>query len=357
MKKLCFFSGDITRSGGTEKVACQIMTGLWHKYEIEVLSLTHSNSQMFYSLPSQIKRMALFDRNPNGIKQYLAIVKKLRSYLKTNQVDVLIDIDTILDMFSVSAVKGFKTKLIGWEHFNFHETMGNRLRVPIRKHMTRYADCVVTLTKEDQKAYSDYFGDKLRVEQIYNPVEFSEKQTDYDVESKALISVGRLARQKGFDYLLDVAELVFAKHPDWEWLILGEGEERPALEETILAKQLSQVKLLGQVSHVDEYLKRSAMFVLTSRFEGFPLVLIEAKAQQLPVVSFRCQTGPSELVEDHINGYLIDCFEIQQMADRICELIENQEKRVAFSEKSRLGLERLDYSGIILQWERLLESI
>lgn len=357
MKKICFLSGDITRSGGTEKVACQIMNGLVTRYNISVISLTHSNEKMFYSLNSEIKRVALFQSNPNGIKQYFSIVNRIRKYLKNNKIDLLIDIDTILDMFSVVAVHGTRTKLVAWEHFNFLETMENKLRVPIRKHMTKYADCVVTLTKEDQKTYSDYFCEKLRVEQIYNPVEIIETKGEYDLNSKTIISVGRLARQKGFDYLLQVAEIVFKKHPDWGWIILGEGDERETLEKTIEEKNLHQVKLIGSVNNVDEYLRKSSMFVMTSRYEGFPLVLIEAKANKLPVVSFTCKTGPAELVQDSVNGYLINCYDIESMADRICELIENPEKRELFSSQSQDMLSVLEYQSIIGQWIKIIESI
>lgn len=357
MKKICFLSGDITRSGGTEKVACQIMNGLVTRYNISVISLTHSSDKMFYSLNPEIKRVALFQSNPNGIKQYFSIVHQIRKYLKINKIDILIDIDTILDMFSVVAVHGTRTKLISWEHFNFSETMGNKLRVPIRKHMTKYADCVVTLTKEDQKTYSDYFGKKLRVEQIYNPVEIIETKEEYDLNSKTIVSVGRLAKQKGFDYLLQVAEIVFKKHLDWEWIILGEGDEREALEETIEEKNLHQVKLIGRVNNVDEYLRKSSMFVMTSRYEGFPLVMIEAKANKLPVVSFKCKTGPAELVQDGVNGYLVDCFNTNAIAEKVCNLIEDTEKRNEFSKNALLDTEKLNYQEIMKQWENLLNEL
>ena len=357
MKKICFFSGDITRSGGTEKVACQIMNGLADKYDISVISLTHSSEEMFYPLNSEIKKVALFDSNPNGIKQYFLIVKRIRKYLKTNNIDILIDVDTILDMFSVTAVGGLKTKLIAWEHFNFHETMGNKLRVPVRKYMTKYTDCVVTLTKEDRKTYSDYFGDKLRVEQIYNPVEIAQTQGGYNLHSKTIISVGRLAKQKGFDMLVDVADKVLKEHNDWEWIILGEGDERESLEKKIAQKQIDNLKLLGRVSNVSEYMQKSAIYVMTSRYEGFPLVLIEAKANKLPVVSFSCKTGPAELVQDGINGYLINCYDIQAMADRICELIDNNAVRQRYSDMALLDTEKMNYTAIIKQWIDLIERI
>lgn len=357
MKKICFFSGDITRSGGTEKVACQIMNGLSSQYYISVISLTQSGEKMFYPLNPGIKKVSLFDSNPDGIKQYFSIVKRIRKYLKINKIDILIDVDTILDMFSIAAVRGLKTKLIAWEHFNFSETMGNKLRVPIRKHMTKHADCVVTLTKEDRKTYSDYFGDKLRVEQIYNPVEITQAQGEYHLNSKTIISVGRLAKQKGFDMLVDVADKVLKEHTDWEWIILGEGDERDSLEKKIAQKKIANLKLLGRVSNVSEYMQKSAIYVMTSRYEGFPLVLIEAKASKLPVVSFACKTGPAELVQDGINGYLINCYDIQAMADRICELINNNSIRQRYSDMALLDMDKINYASIIKQWIDLIETI
>lgn len=357
MKNICFFSGDITRSGGTEKVACQIMNGLTEKFNISVISLTEGNQDMFYPLSQNIKRTVLFEQNPNGIKQYMNIVYKIRKYLQKNNIDILVDIDTILDMFSVTAVRFAKTKLVSWEHFNFYESMGNRLRVPIRKYITRFSDCVVTLTKEDQETFQNYFGKKHCIAQIYNPIELEQVKHEYDEMSNTIVSVGRLAKQKGFDYLIDVAELVFRRHPDWKWLILGEGDEREFLETKIAEKKLSQIKLVGRVNDVGAYLREAAMFVLTSRYEGFPLVLIEAKANLLPIVSFKCKTGPSEMIQDDVNGFLVDCFDIETMGNKICELIETKEKRVIFSKNALIDTDKMEFDLIIKTWDWLLENI
>lgn len=357
MKNICFLSGDITRSGGTEKVACQIMNGLIEKFNISVISLTESNQDVFYPLAQEIKHIALFKQNPDGIKQYISIVYRIRQYLQQNNVDILVDVDTILDMFSIPATRFIKTKVISWEHFNFYESMENKLRVPIRKYLTRFSDCVVTLTMEDQENFRNYFGRKHRVEQIYNPIELETANHQYSETSKTIISVGRLAKQKGFDYLIDVAELVFLRYPDWQWIILGEGEERLLLESKIKEKKLKQVKLLGRVCNVEDYLRSTAMFVLTSRYEGFPLVLIEAKANLLPIVSFQCKTGPREMIRNGVNGFLVECFNVEKMADKICELIESKETRRNFSKMALIDTEKMDYLKVIFKWERLIDEL
>lgn len=357
MKRVCFLSGDITRSGGTEKVACQIMNGINGTFKVSVISLTESSNKMFFELSSDIKHKALFRINPNGKKHFFSIVHKIRSYIIKEKIDILIDIDTIMDMFSVPAVIGLKTELISWEHFNFNETMGNKLRVPIRKYFTRFSDCIVTLTKEDRETYKKYFGKKHRIVQIYNPFELNKSSKPYDVDSKRIISVGRLSHQKGFDILVDVAEKVFKKRSDWEWVILGEGEERKFLEDKIRDKSIVNLQLVGRVNNVKEYLENSSIYVMTSRYEGFPLVLIEAKENNLPVVSFNCKTGPLELVQDGINGYLVDCFDIDTMSEKICQLINNAELRKQFSDNALLDTQKLNYNEIINQWINLIESI
>ena len=267
----------------------------------DMIHLTEEAEKPFYAINDSVARASLFESSPDGMTRYFAIVRRLRRFLRAKRIDLLIDIDTVLDIFSVPAVRGLGVKLAAWEHFSFYETMGTRIRMPIRKHFTRKADAVVTLTREDKDYFTRAFRGQTRVVQIYNPIIFPRISAEYDDHSKTIVSIGRLAKQKGFDYLIETAETVFARHPDWEWLILGEGEERQTLEAMLAERQLRQVRLIGRVANVEDYLSESAIFVLTSRYEGFPLALVEAKAMGLPAVSFRCRTGPSELIEDGVN--------------------------------------------------------
>lgn len=356
-KTICFFAGDITRSGGTERIGTQIMNALCEDYRTFAVSLTESNNRPFYTIHPSVKRTALFDRRPNGKWEYPAIVSRLRRFLRRYQIDLLIDMDTVLDAFSVPAIFGTDVKLIAWEHFHFDADMGTVFRVPFRKLFTRRADLIVTLTQEDRDRYQRAFRGGTRVEQIYNPMIPPETEPVYDTASHTIISVGRLARQKGFDYLIQIADIVRKRHPHWQWLILGEGEEREKLEAMLAERCLSQVRLVGKVDHVGDYLSHAAMFVLTSRFEGFSLALAEAKAHRLPVVSFRCPSGPSELVIDGVNGYLVECFDIEQMAESICKLIENDERRKAFSSRSLMDCEKLDFAGVTAKWKQIINDL
>ena len=360
MKNICFFSGDITRSGGTERVSTVVANQLVkdEKLNICFLSLWENNKDMFYQLNDEIKRYTLFDEITSG-KKILSYIRKVRNFVKCQSIDVLIDIDGILDLYSIPALRRTKCKLISWEQFNYFYNPDGNYRKFTRKWAAKKADAIVVLTEEDRKNYEKEVKVRGILKRIYNPVEqVSCKRENYNISSKTIISAGRLNVQKGFDMLVDVANIVLKKHPDWQWIICGEGEERKALEDKIKKCGLEQNLILqGNVNNIEDYYRKSAMFVLTSRAEGFGLVLTEAKKEGLPCVSFRCPAGPSEIILDGINGYLIDCFDIEQMAEKIDLLIEDVNMRKNFSDKALEGTEKFDINKIATQWKDLIEQL
>ena len=179
----------------------------------------------------------------------------------------------------------------------------------------------------------------------------------YDANSKLILSSGRLTYQKGFDLLVDVAAKVLPDHPDWQWKILGEGEDRSLLEQKIHDAQLDgRLILKGHVDDVNSYYRQSAMFVMTSRFEGLPMVLLEAKAHRLPLVSFDCPTGPAEIIEDAVNGAIVPLGDIDVMAKAVNNLIEDRSKRIEYSNMSGSNTERYKMKTIRDDWLRLLRS-
>lgn len=158
--------------------------------------------------------------------------------------------------------------------------------------------------------------------------------------------------------LVDVAEQVLPRHPDWQWLILGEGEDRPMLEEKIARAGIGkQLILKGRVPDTDSYYRQSAFFVLTSRFEGLPMVLLEAKAYGLPIVSFDCPTGPSEIIEDALNGNLVRPDDISGMAESVNRLIEDRAIRERYALHAGDGDGRFAKETIIDQWKTLLNMV
>lgn len=359
-KNICFYSGDITNSGGTERVAIIIANELNKRddYNISILSLTEKKDKCFFEIDESIPRYTIYDCVVRGITHIGGIINRTRKIIQKYNIEILIDIDGILDMYSLPVKLFTDVKVISWEHYNFYQHPIVPYRRYTRKMAARWADAIVTLTEEDRKYYTSNLNVKCPIQFIYNPVIWEEQEEVYDECSKIILSAGRLTYQKGFDMLVDVAELLLKKYPDWKWLVLGEGNDRATLEEKTKEKGLERQLLFpGNVDDIGDYYKKTAIFVMTSRFEGLPMTLLEAKNYKLPIISFDCKTGPRELIKDNINGYLIEENNIQQMADKIVCLLESNDKRKEMSEQALLDMNKFNLDKIIEKWINLIENM
>lgn len=368
MKKICFFSGDITRNGGTERVSILIANELKRQgnYEIFFLSLTEQKKEPFFSLEQGIERFSLGEKWISPGPGYLPVIRKLRRFLKEHKMDILIDIDIVLDILSLPASRKMHTKVISWEHFNCEYEQSILYRRFILKYSVKRTDYIITLTEDDKACYCGAFGRSKGIRAIYNPMQETQleqktqlkQETQLKQSRKYIITVGRLIPRKGIDYLAKTAVRVLKKHKDWSWVLLGDGEERALLEKTISEHQLeNQLILKGNVTNVADYLAKAEIFVMTSRVEGLPMCLLEAKANCLPCISFRIRTGPEEIIEDGVNGYLIPPFDCDAMAEKIELLIEDEKLRKQFAANACSNIEKFQMEHIIKSWNEVLEQL
>lgn len=364
MKKInvCFHIGNISNCGGTENVTTQISNLLldnYDKYNVTILSSYYDvESGPFFKGNEKIKYDRLFDKKMSFKKNYFKVINQLKKYIVENNIDVLIGVDTILSLFDIPAIKGTKCKYIAWEHFNFNYNLGVKLRDIGRRYAVKKASALVVLTDRDKNYFEKNLKIKCELKRIYNPFIFKNIQEKYIPNNKTIVSAGRLTSQKGFDILLEVAKKIKDKNVDFKWIILGDGEDKNLLEAKIIEYGLSKnVELKGKVKDVNSFYKESRMFVLTSRFEGLGLVVLEAKMNCLPVISFDCDCGPSEMIKDSINGYLIKPFDVEEMSNKIIELLENDDKCIKFSNNAKLEIEKFDPKNIINEWDNLISEV
>lgn len=358
-KKICFFSGDITRSGGTERVASQIANALVKEgtYEICFLSLVEQEKEPFYPIDSAIERDQLGNHWINPGPGYLPLIKRLGKFLKDKQIDIIIDIDIVLDVLAIPASRRLKTKVVSWEHFNCEFEQQVLYRRLISKLTAHFSDYVITLTEEDKENYGKILGRKTRISAIYNMVPKMKRNENVQRE-KWIVTAGRLTYQKGTEYLAKIAVPVLKKHKDWKWFVLGDGEERNILEQAISENKLEdQLILKGTVDYVEWYLNRTKLFVLTSRYEGFGMCLVEAMQMHVPCVSFDIKIGPSEIITNHQNGILIPPFECEQMIREINNLIENPDRLKKLSANTMVGFERYQDEYIKEKWKKILNKL
>ena len=359
MTRICFFSGDITRSGGTERVSTQLTNLLSNEdgYDICFMSLTEKNEKPFYFISPTIQRYHLSKKWINPGPGYIPLIGKLRTFLKEHDIDIIIDIDIVLDVLSIPASMGLKTKVVSWEHFNCEFEQTVLYRKLISRLTAHSSDYIVTLTEDDKQSYGTMLGRTKNIQAIYNPVPVM--HCDESIErNNWIVTTGRLTYQKGTEYLIEVAKEVLKQHPDWQWLLLGEGEDRPVFEKAIEENHLENHLILkGIVENVEWYLNRSKLFVLTSRYEGFGMCLVEALQMHVPCISFDIETGPSEIITDNKNGYLISPFDSNAMIKAINMLIENPELLNQMKENAMLGFERYQEETIVNQWKQILNAL
>ena len=359
-KKICFFSGDITRSGGTERVAVQLANALQadEAYDICIISLTEQQKEPFYPLHPGINRYKLGEKWINPGSGYLPLIGKLRKFLKDKQIDIIIDIDIVLDVLAIPAAGRLKTKVVSWEHFTVDFELSVLYRKIILKYSVKRSDYVVVLTDGDLEEYRNRLGRKKAIRRIYNPVAYELKKDTESEKRKIILSVGRLVPEKGIEYIKKVSVNILERYPEWQWLILGDGVERNNLEQFIRDNHLqNRLILMGNVENVDEYLREASIFVVTSKYEGLGLSMLEAREMKVPCVSFDVKMGPRELINHGIDGFLVPAFDCDEMARKIEVLINDPDMRVRFAENAYLCMDAFEANKIKEQWKEILEVL
>ena len=280
---------------------------------------------------------------------------KLRKKILEYDFDYIVDIDTIHSFFSIPATIGLRTKVISWEHFNFYSDLGIKRRKLGRNLAAKYADRIVTLTNEDREVFLENLDVKSKIDYIYNPTPYPNEKKSL-CESKIAVAIGRLTAQKGFDKLLDIWKKIEEKDSEWELYIIGSGEDREKLLNQKENLKLERVNFIENTKNIKEYYKKASIYLMTSRFEGLPMTLIEAQSFGLPIISYDIKTGPKDIVNDSEDGYLIENDDKEKFADKFLELSQDREKIQKFSQKAYENSKRFKLDNIIRKWEKVLNE-
>lgn len=369
MKKIALIREDLCISGGCERICVSLSNELSQYYNVYLINLYKNQSA--YEINKNVKSFYLRKKKQRLRKSLIIDTISLRSYLLKNKIDVVLIIGGSAALQTLLSTIKTNIKIIFCQHnaieldlLNKKSLKGKFYRFIIDSAIKFLADRIVVLTQKDLK---EYFINKLQVDKsklvnIYNFIDdkLLLKLYSYNIKSKNIITVGRINYAKGYEYLVEVAKLVFAKHPDWKWHIYGDGEAEyknkiiDLIEQNNLQKHLI---LMGNNSDIYDLYQNYSIYVMTSRYEGLPMVLLEAKAKKLPIVSFDINSGPSDIVRDGIDGFLVKPFDCQKMANKICELIENPELRQKFSDNAHGNIDKFSKEKIIKQWCDLIDSL
>lgn len=343
-------------SGGAERVMSD-MANYWAIKGFSV-SLVTLNAWVddFYELNDNVNRISFKSARPgsgmvNKISFNIGRIFQLKKIIKENEPDIVLSFLDVTNITTIVATQGLKTKVVVSERIDpAINPLLNKFWFYLRRFLYKQADIVVAQTK----SASAWLDQSCNVQShvIPNPLRKLIKH-DVDRENK-IVSIGRLDNQKGHDVLIKSFSYVEKEYPEWTLEIYGKGPEKQSLNNLIADLNLqSKVSLKGVTHDVEKVLSKAGIFVLASRFEGFPNVLLEAMSLGCPVVSTNCKSGPSEIIKDGVNGYLVDVDDEQQLSKKIAFLIENPAKREILSASAESIKDEYSQEKIMKKWEVL----
>ena len=343
---------DITENGGGERVITNLANAFQERgYSVRIISFFKGSERNTYELNPNIKIIYLSKGPQNSSNKIRKFFNKTlyRFYLSFKTIFIIRKLNPKAlisnDGTFLPFIKNKNTKYMRIWHLVAPSK--NRFSITL-------FPLLIILSNKELNKWSKYHSN---IKVIPNFPSFEgNKTTNY--KNKIVLSAGRLTKEKGFSRLIDIwGKIKKDKSNTWKLIILGDGEEREALESKI--KQLNLDSIILEPFNVDiesKYLNAS-IYALSSFYEGMPLVLLEASNYGLSLISFDINTGPSDIIENGVNGYLIEDNDLENYASKLKELMESEDKRRAMGEKAKEISEiKFGKEKIINEWMKILEG-
>jgi len=358
--------------GGAERVMSW-MANRWSQLGEEVSLVTlDSADRDVYPLDPMVQRLALDAATPSGnpLEAILGNLRRiwlLRQALRGIQPAVTVSFMESTNVLTILATRGLGMKVVVMEHTNPEVHQVGRLWSTLRRWTYRFADRVGVLT-ERTRPWAENLTRPAAVFVLPNPISLPASGMEGSVdlraqlglppEARLLVSMGRLAPEKGFDLLMQSFAQLAGSLSEFHLVLLGEGSDRNSLEQvrTLLGLE-GRVHLPGRVSNPTVYLRQCDLFVMSSRYEGFPMALCEAMACGLPVISFDCPTGPGEIIRNNVDGLLVPPGDLTALTDAMRTLMSDPAARSRLGGRGPEVLERFSEERIMGAWNQMLVEL
>jgi glycosyltransferase involved in cell wall biosynthesis len=367
--------------GGTIRAAINLAGYLAADNDVEILSTYRRREEPYFAFGEGVKVTALDDQRPGAtpllLRPVRALLRRVPSALyhpadiRHHNHSLWTDVRLVrrlrrarghliatrpgLNILAADlAVPGLVT--VGVEQMNLRSHAKGLRRAMIRRY--RRLDGLAVLTSEDMEHYERAFdGGAPPMWRIPNTVRDIEPP-QADLSAKRIFAAGRYTSQKGYDMLIPAFAPVAAKHPDWELKLCGRGVWTEKLTRMVEELGLTdRVTLAGPTDDVPGEMAQASIYVLSSRYEGFPLVLIEAMSKGMAVVAFDCPTGPADIVVDHQNGILVPPKDVEGLSAALMEMVEDEELRRRCGAAAVETARGYTMSAVGPRWDEMLQQL
>jgi GalNAc-alpha-(1->4)-GalNAc-alpha-(1->3)-diNAcBac-PP-undecaprenol alpha-1,4-N-acetyl-D-galactosaminyltransferase len=360
MPKLIFVIDSLI-SGGAERVMSVLANKFSEDgYDTTIISKAHISS--FYKLESRVKLVYLktkvnYKNKATILFSRIRLYFDLYNYLKVTRPDVVIPFMTNTNGTVIIICKLLDLKVIASEHNNFRKNRGAFSDLFIKRVIYPHANLLTVLTERDKNEYYGRFMKNVTV--MPNPLPLDPVENANPMfREKIILSVGELSRwnQKGFDLLLDIYAQIAPKYPEWKLVIAGSGNPEYLSGRIQKLGLCGSVSLIGEVTDIQTLMRKSSIFTLSSRWEGLPMVLLEAMSQGMACIAFDCFTGPRELITNRMNGILIEDRNINRFVSGLEELLDDQDLRLNLGTKAIETSKNYLPGKIMEKWIHLVKN-
>lgn len=336
--KVIFVINSLKCQSGSERVAC-ILANQFADHLGLTVTIANRDSEFSDSAYTLSERVNVVKISGSSLQFY----RGLTQLVAEQQPDYLIAHNMGKLALLCALVSGVKRRVV-LEHVSLIS------RPKIVQLLTRILykkiDQVVTLTRKDADDFSKFHANVVVIPN-FSPFPITARQC---TGLNTIVTIGRLTDQKNYIHLLQAWQKIWRELPDWQLHIYGDGEQKAQLDEYITTHQIGNIHLCGVTSAVQQVYEQSDFFVMSSKYEGLPMVLIEAQSFGLPIVSYNCPHGPSDIIRDQYNGFLVENQNIDQLADKIRTLATTPDLLQKFSNHSLLNAEQYQPEKIMGLW-------
>lgn len=375
--KIVYCIQGMYKSGGIERVVTMKANYLaQHGYDVTIITTDQAGRPYFFAIDERVKRTDLgldygkLDYLPSYKRLWHTRLKRkehkalLEQTLKHEQADFCVSVG-FQDEDILPSLQDGSRKILEYHTSRSASILMyppqqklkrflGYLRIKLRERLAAKYDCFVILTEVERTEWKGI--PRIEVIPNANPLETTE-QADV-ASSHKIIAAGRMEYVKNFLELVDIWAKVAPSHPDWHLSIYGDGWVYPFLKERIAQHGIeAQTILEGSSNDMASAYADSSIYVMTSHFEGLPMVLIEAQTMGLPVVSYACPSGPKDIIQDGVNGFLVSPYNQEAFAERLDKLISDTDLRVRMGEEGRRLSQRYTPEVIMSKWEKLFAQL